>query len=140
MIQRIQSLYLLLTAILSGLLVIYVDLWQQSDGTILNVLNSFEYNPSISVSFFSSSLLAIVAIFLFNKRKLQFVIGRIIILINFYLLGLFIYLLLTLPGEMQISQKGIGFFIPLVVVVLTSLANKAIRRDEKLVKSVDRIR
>ncbi|MDG2152208.1 MAG: DUF4293 family protein, partial [Polaribacter sp.] len=73
-------------------------------------------------------------------RKLQFVIGRLVILINLFLLGLLIYVSLTLPGEISISEKGIGMFLPIIVVLLVVLANKAIKKDEDLVKSADRLR
>jgi hypothetical protein len=61
-------------------------------------------------------------------------------LINLFLLGLLIYVSLTLPGEISISKKGIGMFLPILVVLLIVLANKAIKKDEDLVKSVDRLR
>ena len=61
-------------------------------------------------------------------------------LINFYLLGVLIYLSLTLSGETAVSEKGIGMFIPILVIVLLVFANKAIKKDEDLVKSVDRLR
>jgi len=47
---------------------------------------------------------------------------------------------LTLSGETAVSEKGIGMFIPVIVVVLLAVANKAIKKDEDLVKSVDRLR
>ena len=78
--------------------------------------------------------------FLFKDRKLQFVIGRVIVLINLFLLALLIYLSLTLSGETSVSEKGIGMFLPILVILLTVLANKAIKKDEDLVKSADRLR
>ena len=81
----------------------------------------------------------IIAIFKFNKRQLQFVLGRIIILINLFLLGILIYLSLNISGEVS-SEKGIGMFLPIVVILFAFLANKAIKKDEDLVKSVDRLR
>ena len=59
---------------------------------------------------------------------------------NLYLLGIIVYLLLSLSGENFISEKGIGLFLPVIVVVLLVLANKATQKDEELVKSVDRLR
>ena len=66
--------------------------------------------------------------------------GRIIILINLFLLGLLIYQSLSLPGEASVSEKGIGMFLPILVILLIVLANKAIKKDEDLVKSADRLR
>jgi len=61
-------------------------------------------------------------------------------LVNFYLLGVLIYVSLTVSGETSVSEKGIGMFIPIIVVVLLAMANKAIKKDEDLVKSVGRLR
>jgi hypothetical protein len=66
--------------------------------------------------------------------------ARLTILINLILLGLLIYVSLTLPGEASVSEKGIGMFIPILAILLLVLANKAIKKDEDLVKSADRLR
>jgi len=85
--------------------------------------------------FFGSAVLALVTIFLFKNRKLQFVLNRLI------LLGIFVYRMLNLSGEMEnISEKGIGVILPIISIVLLVLANRAIKKDEDLVKSVDRLR
>jgi hypothetical protein len=39
-----------------------------------------------------------------------------------------------------VSEKGIGMFLPILAILLIVLANKAIKKDEDLVKSVDRLR
>jgi hypothetical protein len=41
---------------------------------------------------------------------------------------------------MDISEKGIGMLLPIISIVFIALANKAIKKDEDLVKSVDRLR
>ena len=143
MIQRIQTIYLLLSSIASGGLIFIFNLWI-SKGKKIFVLDLFS-NKSISlqlipIMFFISSILAIVNIFIFNNRKLQFVIGRILILINLFLLGLLIYQSLMISGEISVSEKGIGMFLPILAILLLVLANKAIKKDEDLVKSVDRLR
>ena len=143
MIQRIQTLYLIVAALISGGLINVVYLWKEND-TLVYILDLFEsislMLKSIPALFLVSTVLSLIAIFLFKNRKLQFVINRLNILTNLYLLGVFLYYLLSLPGETAISEKGIGVFIPIVVVVLLVLANKAIHKDENLVKSVDRLR
>ena len=143
MIQRIQSIYLLLAGIISGGLIFFVNLWFTIKGSVVGMdllfSNSF-LEKAIPVSFLLSALLSIVTIFLFKNRKLQFVLGRLNILINLILLGLLIYLSLTLPGETMVSEKGIGMFLPVIVILVLVLANKAIKNDEDLVKSVDRLR
>lgn len=136
MIQRRQSLYLLLVVILNGLLFSFIPLWEQVDN--LWVYAS-DFLPSL-IAISASLILAIISIFLFKNRKLQFVLGRLNILINFFAIGFFVYTALNLPGEVEISEKGIGGLIPLVSIVFLALANKAIKKDEDLVKSVDRFR
>lgn len=142
MIQRIQSVYLFLVAIISGGLIFVFDLWRISEVKKFAIdLFSDEsmLHKSVPVLFFLSAIVAIVSIFSFKDRLKQFVLGRVIILINLFLLGVLIYLSLNLPGEVT-SEKGIGMFIPTVAILFTVLANKAIKKDEDLVKSVDRLR
>jgi hypothetical protein len=143
MIQRIQTVYLLLASIVSGVLIFIFNLWKaiEKNTYALDLLYSKSFLLKlIPILFLVSAILAFVAIFLFKNRKLQFVIGRLTILINLILLGLLIYLSLTLPGEAAVSEKGIGMFIPILAILLIVLANKAIKKDEDLVKSADRLR
>ena len=144
MIQRRQTLYLLVAAIFSGGLSFVFNLWTAKSGEILSVsavLNESSWViKTILFAYLFSALLSIISIFLFNNRQLQFVLGRVNMLINFYLLGVLIYVSLTLSGEASVSEKGIGMFIPVIVVVLLAVANKAIKKDEDLVKSADRLR
>ena len=143
MIQRIQSIYLLIATFVSGGLVFVFNLWSNLKEQIfvldLLMRESFLLKL-IPLLFLLSTIMSFIDILLFKNRKLQFVIGRLVILINLFLLGLLIYVSLTLPGEISISKKGIGMFLPILVVLLIVLANKAIKKDEDLVKSVDRLR
>ena len=142
MIQRIQSIYLAIVFALSAILPLVFNLWDDSKKEVyaLELLSDLSIIAKlVPVFFLISALLAIVSIFKYKKRQLQFVLGRIIILINLFLLGILIYLSLNIPGEAS-SEKGIGMFIPVVAILFAVLANKAIKKDEDLVKSVDRLR
>jgi uncharacterized membrane protein len=143
MIQRVQTVYLLMASITSGVLIFVFNLWKSIEKSIF-ALDLFKSESNllklIPFLFLVAAILAFVAIFIFKNRKLQFVIGRLTILINLILLGLLIYVSLTLPGEASVSEKGIGMFIPILAILLLVLANKAIKKDEDLVKSVDRLR
>uniref|UniRef100_UPI00359453E2 DUF4293 family protein n=1 Tax=Pricia sp. TaxID=2268138 RepID=UPI00359453E2 len=75
-----------------------------------------------------------------KKRKNQFVLNRLNLILNLFLLGFFVYRSLNLSGETSVSEKGIGMLIPIISIVLLVLANRAIKKDEDLVKSVDRLR
>ena len=142
MIQRIQSIYFLLVIFLSIGAPFFFKLWVEADNEVF-AFDLFAYESIlfklVPISFIISALLALITIFRFNDRQQQFVLGRIIILINLFLLGILIYLSLNIPGEI-FSEKGIGMFIPSIVILFAVLANKAIRKDENLVKSVDRLR
>jgi magnesium-transporting ATPase (P-type) len=136
MIQRIQSIYLLIVVAL-GVLGLYLPIWQNAENISVK---GFE-NIYILTLFATEIVLAFMSIFLFSNRKLQFVIGRINILINILLLGVFGYYTQSFSGEaIIVSEKEVGIVIPFVSIVFLVLANKAIRKDENLVKSVDRLR
>lgn len=144
MIQRIQTLYLLAATFVVGGGVFVVDLWKNKEGISFFAIDSFNTENFVligmSLLFYISAILTFVTIFLFNNRKLQFVMGRLAILINFILLGVLIFYSQNLSGEIEVSEKGIGLLIPIFAIVLVVLANRAIKRDEELVKSVDRLR
>ena len=136
MLQRIQTVYLFIAALLSGGLIFLVSLWKTETGESV-----FVEDVTLALALFAgSAILSLITIFLFKNRKLQFVLGRVNILLNFFLLGVFVYWSLSVPGEMNISEKGIGMFVPVLSIVFLVLANKAIKKDEDLVKSVDRLR
>ncbi|MEY2869019.1 MAG: hypothetical protein RIR01_1499 [Bacteroidota bacterium] len=137
MIQRIQTVYLLLAFVITGVLPFVFPLWTLDNGKIF----LFMQNQLYVVLFGLSTTLSIVSILSYKKRQNQFVINRLNIILNLILLGLFLYHSLNLSGETpEVSEKGIGMFLPIFAIVALVLANKAIKKDEDLVKSVDRLR
>ncbi|WP_447637461.1 DUF4293 domain-containing protein [Flavobacterium microcysteis] len=136
MIQRIQTIYLVIAFIIMGNLPFVFPLETSSTG-----VKTFAADHLLDISLFTlSALLSLITIFLFKNRKLQFVLCRLNIILNLILLGLFVYHSLSLSGEVATSEKGIGMFLPIFSIVFLVLANKAIKKDEDLVKSVDRLR
>ena len=139
MLQRIQTIYLILAAVITGVLPFIFPLWKEQVGT--EIVDFYFIKEMSYVALFGlSTALSVVSIISFKKRQNQFVMGRLNIILNLILLGLFVYRLLTLSGETTVSEKGIGMFLPIVAIVFLVLANKAIKKDEDLVKSVDRLR
>ena len=137
MIQRIQTIYLLLAFVVTGILPFFIPLWTMADGKEFLFMQNQVYVILLGLST-TFTLLSIIS---YKKRQNQFVIGRLNIILNLILLGLFVYRSLNLSGEtLAVSEKGIGMFLPIVAIVLLVLANKAIKKDEDLVKSVDRLR
>lgn len=144
MIQRIQTLYLTIAVLVMGVLPIFLYLWKNVEGVnvyVFDLLNRDSwYVKSLPFLFILSVLVSLITIFKFKNRQTQFVLGRLNILTNFFILVLLVIHLQNLSGEVFISEKGIGSTLPLITIVLLVFANKAIKKDEDLVKSVDRIR
>ncbi|GAB5400588.1 MAG: DUF4293 domain-containing protein [Aureisphaera sp.] len=136
MLQRIQTIYIVIAALIIGALYVWFPALQDEAG---NAILSKE-DPIILGLMGAVVLLCIVSILNFKKRQLQFVLNRLSIILNFVLLGVFVYRSLTISGETLVSEKGIGMLLPIISIVFLVLANKAIKRDEDLVKSVDRLR
>ena len=136
MLQRIQTVYLIISALIVGGLYLWFPLVQDEAGAV--VIERSE--PLVFGLIFASIMLVVISILSFKKRQLQFVLNRLNIISNFVLLGVFVYRSLTLSGETLVSEKGIGVLLPIISIVFLVLANKAIKRDEDLVKSVDRLR
>ena len=137
MIQRIQTVYLIITFLLIGVLPFIFPLWTLNDGKDY----FFMQNQIYAILLGLSTAITFYSIISFKKRQTQFVANRLNIVLNLILLGLFVYHSLNLSGEtVTVSEKGIGMFLPVLGIVFLVLANKAIKKDEDLVKSVDRLR
>ncbi len=137
MIQRIQTVYLILALLVTGVLPFIFPLWTLSNGQSEYFMGNQIYVVLLGLS----TSLSLLGILFYKKRQHQFVIGRLNIILNLILLGLFVYRSLTVSGgTLAVSEKGIGMFLPIVAIVFLVLANKAIKKDEDLVKSVDRLR
>ena len=136
MIQRIQTLFLLIVALLVGVLPFFLNLWVEVGGKEVYAQDEV----MVSLVFYVSAVLAVVSILMYKKRQNQFVVNRLNMILNLFLLGFFVYRSLSLSGETVVSEKGIGMLIPVFSIVFLVLANRAIKKDEDLVKSVDRLR
>ena len=132
---RPQTYYLIASLIITGILPFLFPLWK-IDGIKIYFMTDIGY----TILFGLSTTLSLLSIISYKKRQQQFVIGRLNIILNLFLLGLFVYRTLMSSGETLVSEKGVGMFLPIFSIVLLVLANKAIKKDEDLVKSVDRLR
>jgi len=136
MIQRIQSIYLLLATIFAKIFVFLPfatsgenDLWltdfdHQFDAIMIGVVG-----VAIFVSF--------VTIFLFRNRKLQLNFCRLAIVMLIAVLGLGAYAAYSIAGN-DLPQYGAAF--PVVAWLFLYLAMRGIRFDERLIRSQDRLR
>ncbi len=145
MIQRKQSVWLLLAALLSAG-VFYFDLYQWhmilingKDGIVpMRVNDNF---PSFLLALVMC-VLPLIAIFMFNKRKMQVNMALLSILttIAFIALQVWRVSLAVFKQPVTSSSYWIGSVLPVMAIVFLIMAIVGIRKDEKLVKSVDRLR
>ena len=141
MIQRIQSIWLLivaLTAFATYTLKLYAG--RLADGTPREFL--LADNFLLVILIIALGALAILCIFLFKNRKLQF---RLSVLgVVFSIVFLFIeYLKVEQFKETNKILSGsyqVGALLPIVMIIFFILAARGIYKDEKLVKSLDRLR
>ncbi len=134
MIQRIQSIYLLLAAVSNGMVIFLMPLYLL-EGKPQMILD----DPTFMIMTVLSTIISLFSIVRYRNRQQQVVSGRINIILNFVLFGLLLFMYFTLQKEAQVMLHG-GSFMPIISVVLISLANRAILKDEALVRSADRLR
>jgi len=156
MIQRIQSLYLFIVAVSCTLLfffpmIDYIDPVQGTYKLFATGMKSYSDLPGILffwetfplfILVITSLGLALITIFLYKKRKIQFLLTNINVLINVLLIAL-VFLLYSRIFEHRLhiqSTYEFGMYIPLISLVFLVMSSRAIRRDEALVKSTDRLR
>lgn len=149
MIQRIQSLFLLLAAIAGGTMGSF-NLWK-ARLTKGNVASEDYFNATSSYLIFIvlmvSTILALVTIFLYKNRKLQFRLTVLNILMAIGVLCL-IYFKVQDKANTLVSEGAtiisatflLPAFLPVVMIVCLFLAARGIYKDEKLIKSLDRLR
>lgn len=137
MIQRIQTVYLLLVvvAIVAFIFVPFGGIEIEGVQGILIIKEIVHF----LVMSLGIGIIALAAIFMFNNRKLQMRIVFINILITLILIGTFIYGLIAHVGLNKYTF-GAGAVFPIFILFFNVLAYNGIKSDDKLVKSMDRLR
>ncbi len=138
MIQRIQSIYLLLAAVCGGLL-FYLPIYEYNGITDI----SYTYvssNPVMKVVNILVISFCIVNIFFFKNRLQQIRNCIIIIAITFLLIILVAVTIYIDKKTMPDGNFKLSCFLPVISLICTYLAFRHIRKDENLVKSTDRMR
>lgn len=138
MIQRIQTIYLLLVTI-ACLAYIFVPFGgiKTPEGAI--EIWSIKKVVPIMAAAIAVAVVAVAAIFLYANRKLQLKVVLLNIVLSFVLITLFFYGLTQHIGIKNYVFK-IGAILPVFVLFFNILAYGAIKSDENLVKSMDRLR
>lgn len=162
MLQRVQTLFLLGVAICMGLLLV-TDIWEEAlpdknqkielDAYALETepLNDEEVGDSqviqptwyIAALAILSALVALFEIFRYNNRLTQLKLGFLNVLLMVAALGSTVYFIFegeTLSANATQGDFEVGLYLPGLALIFNLLANRFIRRDEQLVRSVDRLR
>lgn len=158
MIQRIQTIFLLLVVISMGVTIgttLWVqnqtsagDSWELSAFMLSNLDASGQVIQSSSKWYIAAlasfaGLLALISIFQYRDRGRQMMINMVNSLV---MVGTVVSVFLTTNGinsEIGSTDSGtyqLGFWAILAAMVFNMLANRFIKKDEALVRSVDRIR
>ncbi|AWW31258.1 DUF4293 domain-containing protein [Echinicola strongylocentroti] len=159
MIQRVQTIFLLLVAV-AMLLETYFPIWTQvnpdqtemlkltawnlthtdtTSGTVLEQTGTF-YLGILAVL---AAIIAIYSLSQFKNRTKQMFLNMINSLVMVANLGLIVYLTYVENMDFNATASGafmIGFYCIVAAMIFNIVANRFIRKDEMLVKSVDRIR
>ena len=152
MIQRIQSIFLLLAAACAfGLFALpfanTTELVSNSD-IFKDGLYTIQDNIALLALFCLAGGLAFISIFLFKNRKSQLLMGRFAIIAN--VIGLVLAIALFFrdlnsldsadnSNDVELSD-GWGLYLPIAFLIFALLAQRFINKDDKLVKSMDRLR
>lgn len=150
MIQRIQTVFLL-AAFVFTVLLFFVPFTSLISDLVYNFsLNGItstkvaeQIQQPVWLTLFGlvNSLIILVTIFLFKNRRLQMKLTLLATLLSFGLNAAMYFLTdryHTLLSA-EVNYK-ISFIFPLIAAILLFLAYRSIRKDENLIRSLDRLR
>jgi len=155
MIQRIQSVYLFLITMLSllffngsylnfidrsgsAMIVNFTGIIKSTDGSGFELISTVW---PLTVIFVLISVVSFITIFLFKKRFIQLLFSKILIWltgVSMLVSVFYLYLVTSKYGTMFIP--GVKMIVPVILLLLSVLAFRGIRKDDNLVKSYDRLR
>jgi hypothetical protein len=147
MIQRIQTVYLFIAAVLIALLLVldFAELAVNGQMYIFNAYGIISgdqmiFNGLPVMGFIGLiTLLHIAVIFMYKNRIRQIRVLAFTIILLLGLLGLMFYFLYAGFENAEVAYK-IPMTFPLIAAILDYLAIRAIGKDEALVRSLNRIR
>ncbi|MDA3943900.1 MAG: DUF4293 domain-containing protein [Bacteroidetes bacterium] len=154
MIQRIQTVFLFLAAVASGLIFFFPLAWFNDFTVQFFVTHVQDFVPGSELIFSEFSLLplailsAIVTvlplliIFMYKNLNGQLRLIRLSILFNLTLIGLVFFYYVEQIKLVTGSEPAykFGIFLPLIALVFLFLALRGVRKDFKLIRSADRLR
>lgn len=156
MIQRKQTIFLLLSAIALGLLHYFplASFIGDKDSLIMYVFKVVslvpEQTPALPEYFIFPLLavntmiilLTVLTILLFKNRRMQLNLLRFSLILLLLMIGSFFFYFVSILEKASggITHYEIGSYMPLVAFIFYTFAYRGIMNDEKLVRSADRLR
>lgn len=138
-IQRIQSLWLLIAAVVMGVFPFVNFGTGYLEGEVLNLCPIGDYMMTL-VTGVLAAVLYLIDIFLYNNFKLQKSVLAIAQLMSVVTAGLVIYYNLAASSNGWAVTWVTGCYLLIVALVMGMMARRGIVHDEKLLKSADRLR
>jgi len=143
MIQRIQSVWMFLAAMVSGALFVFPLYRYTPSGGTAQIMGASNYFPLLIFAALCT-VIPMITIFMFNNRKRQKSMIWLSIVCCVAFIGL---MLMHISGLRNITPPPTsdsyivpGALLPVLAIVCLLLAFSGIRKDEKLIRSVDRLR
>lgn len=156
MLQRIQTLYLLIVVVTMSLTLFLPSMRAISPEGIDYALSTLRgFYPVEQGGFHLSGvtmwltitnvvilLIALFTIFMYKWRIIQirFSIFNMVLLIGYYAIFFFTRYVILQQNTMDSTTFSWPIILPLISAILTYLALRAIGKDEALVRSLDRLR
>ena len=162
MIQRVQTIFLFLVAV-AMLSVTSMTIWEQVNASQTEKMKLTAWNLStyaiengqegavqeqkgvfyIGILAIAAAALALFSLSQYKNRTKQMFLNMINSLLMGATLGVVVYQTYQANTDFNPAAQGafvIGFYAIVAGIILNVVSNRFIRRDEMLVKSVDRIR
>ncbi|TAF35508.1 MAG: DUF4293 family protein [Cytophagales bacterium] len=158
MIQRVQTIFMLVSGLLMLALVAF-PLWtkQNPNGNEQVMMGAFHLihisksavvgksgTFAIGVTAILSGLLSLATIFLYNKRKLQITLGGFNVLVICVHIALTVYYVHFVANKIfnpeQSGAFGWAFVFPILALICSQMANRFVWKDEKMVRDSERLR
>lgn len=152
MIQRIQTIWLLLAAITISFL-LFIPMVTTTVGNVeYRVLATGLYQKTgevskqieaylpLLISTIAVAVMCLVNIFNFKNRTTQ---KRLIIANVLLIIGLSFWCsqyAKKIPGGLETANYNVGMFLPVIAILFCILAIRGINNDDKLIRSADRLR
>ena len=131
MIQRIQSIYLLVAAISMTLISFKVTVY-----TLNETLFMAQDDTKMFILTIVGAIFSLLGLFMFKNRKFQMKLIRLTVLIQM-IIGIRIFMLFN---KFEVVLNNSFLFLMAFTLIALIMAYRGVKKDDDLVRSIDRIR